>query len=263
MDQARQNQLQGKRILVTRPVGQTAGLVSLIAEHGGEAVCFPLFDIAPPENWQAVDELIARLDAFSLLIFISPNAVTFGLGRLLARRSWPEGLTAGAVGPGTAKMLTEAGIGKVIVPHTHFDSEALLSLDPLQMEQVAGRKVLILRGDGGREILAETLRARGAAVDCVTCYRRTPPTDGAFVVSLLCNNALDAVTLSSSEGLRNLLQLLDTNSLEKLLALPVFVPHQRIADEAARLGLRRVALTEAADSGLVAGMCTYPWFNHE
>ncbi|GHU36311.1 hypothetical protein AGMMS50256_32730 [Betaproteobacteria bacterium] len=263
MNQALQNQLHGKCILVTRPVAQAAELAAQITELGGEAVCFPLINISPLENWQAVDEAIARLEAFSLFIFISPNAVTFGLGRLLARRSWPEGLAAGAVGPGTAKMLREASIGNVIVPRAHFDSEALLSLDPLQTEQVSGRKVLILRGDGGREILAETLRARGAEVECVTCYRRTPPTDGAFVVSLLCNNTLDAVTLSSSEGLRNLLHLLDTDSFEKLLTLPVFVPHQRIADEAVRLGLRRVVLTEPSDSGLVVGMCTYSWSDYE
>jgi uroporphyrinogen-III synthase len=257
------SQLQGKRILVTRPAAQAAELAAQIAAHGGEAICFPLIDIVPPEHWQALDEAIARLEAFSLVIFISPNAVSFGLGRLLSRRSWPESLTAGAVGPGSAKMLTEAGIGKVIVPHTRYDSEALLSLDSLQTERVAGRKVLILRGDGGREILAETLRARGANVECVTCYRRISPPDGTFLVSLLRNNALDAVTLSSSEGLRNLLKLLDTGSLEKLLALPVFVPHQRIADEAARSGLRRAALTGPADSGLVVGMCTYSWSNHE
>ena len=255
--------LQGKRILVTRPAGQAAGLASLIAARGGEAACFPLIDIAPPASWQAVDDLAARLEAFSLAIFISPNAVSFGLGRLLSRRAWPAGLAAGAVGPGTAALLAEAGIREVIVPQGRYDSEALLALDPLRAERVAGRAVLILRGDGGRELLAETLRARGAAVACVACYRRMAPRDGAFVASLLRGDALDAVTLSSSEGLRNFMQLLDTGSREKLLALPVFVPHQRIAEEAARYGLRRVVLTGPADGGLVAGMCTFRWSDHE
>jgi uroporphyrinogen-III synthase len=78
-------------------------------------------------------------------------------------------------------------------------------------------------------------------------------------VSLLRNNALDAVTLSSSEGLRNLTQLLDTGAFGRLSALPVFVPHQRLAEEASRLGLRRVALAGPTDGGLVAGMCSYRW----
>ncbi|MDR3221663.1 MAG: uroporphyrinogen-III synthase [Candidatus Accumulibacter sp.] len=255
--------LLGKRILVTRPAAQARGLASRIAAQGGEAVCFPLIGISAAADWRAVDDAGARLVAFALVIFISPNAVTHGLGRLLRGRRWPDGVAAGAVGPGTAKMLSDAGIGQVIVPRGPYDSEALLALDALRAERVAGRAVLILRGDGGREILAETLRARGAKVECAACYRRVPPADGTPVVSLLCNNALDAVSLSSSEGLRNLMQLLDTGSRERLAALPVFVSHQRIADEAARLGLRRVVLTRPADSGLVAGMCTYRWVDHE
>jgi uroporphyrinogen-III synthase len=255
--------LRGKRILVTRPAGQAVGLTSQIAARGGDAVCFPLIDITPPESWQAVDDAIARLDVYALVLFVSPNAVTHGLGRLLSQRPWPAGLAAGAIGPGTGRMLSQAGLPEVIVPCGRYDSEALLSLDPLRTERVDGRAVLILRGDGGREILAETLRARGADVECVACYRRAPPPDGTLVVSLLRNNALDAVTLSSSEGLRNLMQLLDTDSRERLVSLPVFVPHQRIAEEAARLGLRRVVLTGSTDSGLVAGMCTYRWSNHE
>lgn len=251
--------LLGKRILVTRPAGQAAGLAARIVACGGEAIRFPLIDIAPTEDWRAVDEAIARLDGFALVIFISPNAVTHGLERLLSRRPWPRNLAAAALGPGTAGMLAQAGIPEVIAPRATYDSEALLSLDPLRVERMAGRAVLILRGNGGRDLLAETLRARGARVECAACYRRAAPTDGAFVVSLLRNNALDAVSLSSSEGLRNLVKLLDTGSRERLAGLPVFVPHRRIAGEAARLALRRVVLTEPADSGLVAGLCVYRW----
>lgn len=255
--------LHGRRILVTRPEAQSAGLASLIAEQGGAAISFPLINILPVEDQQPLAEAIARLDGFALAIFISPNAVEFSLPRLLARRDWPEGLQAAAIGPGTVNRLADFGITRVIVPQGRYDSEALLALPPMQAGCVAGKKVLILRGNGGRELLAETLRARGATVECVTCYRREPPSDGAVVVSLLCNNGLDALILSSSEGLRNLLDMLDTDSRERLFDLPVFVPHQRIAEEAARLGLRRVVLTGPADAGLVEGMCNYSWFNHE
>jgi uroporphyrinogen-III synthase len=256
--------LAGKRILVTRPAAQASGLAARIAARGGEATCFPLIDVVPPENWRAMDEAIARLETFTLVIFVSPNAVSFGLERLLSRRPWPERLAAAAIGPGTARKLADAGVAKIVVPSGRYDSEALLALAPLSSERLAGREVLIVRGDGGRDLLAETLRARGAAVECAACYRRVPPQNGAAVVSLLRNNALDAVTLSSSEGLRKLLQLLDTGGRERLLDMPVFVPHQRIADEAARQGLRRVVLAGPADGSLVAGMCTYyRWTDHE
>lgn len=255
--------LQGWRILVTRPAAQSAALASLITERGGEAICFPLLEIHPADDWQPLDDAVARLDQFSLVIFISPNAVEFSLPRLLARRSWRADLQAAAIGPGTVSRLADFGITETIVPQDRYDSEALLALPPLQAGGVAGKKVLILRGNGGRELLAETLGARGATVECVACYRREPPSDSSVLVSLLRNNGLDAVTLSSSEGLRNLLDMLDTGSRERLLALPVFVPHQRIVEEAERHGLRRVVLTGPADAGLVEGLCNYCWLDHE
>ncbi|MDR1709589.1 MAG: uroporphyrinogen-III synthase [Candidatus Accumulibacter sp.] len=256
--------LDGKRILVTRTAGRAEALASIIASRGGEAVCVPLIDIAPPADWRAVDEAAGRLENFALAVFVSPNAVAFGLGRILSRRAWPADLAAAAVGPETAAMLSEAGIEKVIAPGgERFDSEALLAHEALSAGRLAGRSALILRGETGRELLGETLRARGAEVCCVACYRRLAPGGGARVVSLLRNNALDGVALHSSEGLRNLLDMLDTDGRERLAAMPVFVPHPRIADEAARLGLRRVVLTGSADAGLVAGMCTYQWSNHE
>jgi len=255
--------LRGKRVLVTRPEAQAGSLAALIAAHEGAAVCIPLIDIAPVEDWQPLDDALVRLDSFSLAVFISPNAVEFGLSRILSRRPWPQTLRAAAIGPGTVRRLGDSGITGVIVPEGRFDSEALLDLPAFQAGQIAGKNVLILRGNGGRELLAETLRVRGASVECVTCYHRSAPADGTALMSLLRNNRLDAVTLSSSEGLRNLLELLDTGSRERLLALPVFVPHQRIAEEARRLGLRRVVLTGPADAGLVEGLCNFSWLDHE
>ena len=255
--------LQGRRILVTRPARQANGLMALIAARGGESVCFPLIDIAPPADWDSTDAAGRRLEALSLVVFVSPNAVAYGLGRILARHTWPAQLIAAAVGPGTAKALAEAGVERIAVPQARYDSEALLALDDLSTERVQGREVLILRGDGGRELLAETLRERGATVTCVTCYRRLVPQNGASVQSLLRDEALDAVTLSSSEGLRNFMDLLDIDGQARLFKLPAFVPHRRIAEEAARLGLSRVVLTEPADDGLVAGLCTYPWTDHD
>ncbi len=255
--------LAGRRILVTRPEAQAAGLATQIAAYGGEAVCFPLIEISPVEDWAAFDAAMARLAEVSLLVFISPNAVDFALPRLLAARTWPRTLQAVAIGPGTVRRLADFGIAGVIVPEIRFDSEALLELLPLQANAVGGKDVLILRGNGGRELLAETLRARGASVECLTCYRRSAPRNAEPVVSLLRDAALDALTLSSSEGLRNLLELLDTDSLDRLRALPVFVPHARIAEEAARQGLSCVVLTGPADAGLVEGLCNYRWPEHE
>ena len=251
--------LAGKRILVTRPAAQAATLAALIEGQGGEAICFPLLTIAPADNAQPLLQAIDHLDDYALAIFISPNAVDFSVPQMLARRPWPAALQAAAIGPGTVAQLAGHGIGPVIAPAQRFDSEALLERPELQAERVAGQKVLILRGNGGRELLAETLAARGARVDAVACYQRSAVTGKEPLLSLLRNNRLDALTLSSSEGLHALLALLDTDAGERLRSLPVFVPHRRIYEIAGELGLSRRVLTAPADAGIIAGLCEYYW----
>ena len=257
------NVLRGQRILVTRPAAQAATLAAMIAGEGGEPVLFPLLEIAPADDLTALDEAIAHLDDYAIAVFISPNAVDFSVPYLLERCAWPVGLRAAVIGPGTAAQLTRYGIAAAIAPSARFDSEGVLDLPALQAEHVAGKRILILRGNGGRELLADTLRQRGAEVDCVTCYHRAAPANGEAVVSRLRNNALDALTISSSEGLRNLLALLDTESIERLRRVPIFVPHRRIAEFAAESGLGHVVLTGPADAGILASLCAYPWPRHE
>lgn len=255
--------LHGKRILVTRPAEQTGDLARMIAEQGGQAVLFPLLEIGAVDDLLPLQRAIDQLDDYAVAIFISPNAVAYSLPPILAARRWPVGLRAAAIGPSTAAQLSAQGIADVIFPADRFDSEALLELPAFAADALAGRKVLLLRGDGGRELLAQTLVQRGAQVDAVSCYRRSPPTDGAPLVSLLSNRQIDALTISSSEGLRNLLVLLDTDALALLRQLPLFVPHQRIAQVAAELGLLRVVLSAPADAGIIESLRAYRWSDHE
>jgi uroporphyrinogen-III synthase len=255
--------LQGKRILVTRPAAQVADLAGRIVALGGEPIVFPLLEIGPADDPVPLAEAIDRLDEYATIVFISPNAVEFGLPPIRARRDWPSSATAAAIGQSTAALLAHYKIPRIVAPAERFDSESLLELDHFAAARVVGRRVLILRGNGGRELLADTLTARGAEVDCVPCYHRSSPADGAPLMSLLRNNRLDALTVSSSEGLRNLAALLDTDAYERLRALPVFVPHQRIADTGYALGLERVILTAPADAGIIKGLCAYNWLHHE
>lgn len=255
--------LRGRRILVTRPAAQAAALAQRIVKLGGEPVLFPLLEIGPADDLAPLDHAIARLDHYAIAVFISPNAVEYSAPRILEQRAWPSGLQAAAIGQSTTAQLTAHGIEQVIAPTAHFDSEGVLELPAFQPERIAGMRVLILRGNGGRELLADTLRQRGATVDCVTCYHRSAPVDGGLILSRLRNNVLDALTISSSEGLRNLLALLDTEAIESLRRLPLFVPHQRIAEVAAELGLANVVLTGPADAGIVESLCSYPWPRHE
>ncbi len=158
------------------------------------------------------------------------------------------------------RALAAHGVGGCVAPGERFDSEALLALPDLQRERVAGRRVAIFRGDGGRELLADTLRERGAAVDCITCYRRRPPAGGAeCLLAAWRAGRLDAITVSSSEGLRYLVDMLDGEGRARLAATPLFVPHARIAENARLLNLQQVVLTAPADAGIIAGLCAYNW----
>lgn len=252
--------LAGKTIVVTRPRAQSQALAAAIAAAGGEPLIFPLLEISPADDPAPLNQALDRLGDYALAVFISPNAVDYSLPDILATGPWPVGLVPAAVGQGTVKALAGHGVGGCVAPTERFDSEALLALPELQADRVAGRRVAIFRGHGGRELLADTLRARGATVDCITCYRRSAPSAGAApLLDAWRAGRLDAITVSSSEGLRYLVDMLDGEGRRFLAATPLFVPHERIAHNARDLGLERVLLTAPADAGIIAGLCAYNW----
>lgn len=251
--------LAGRTIVVTRPLAQAGALAGQIAAAGGTPVVFPLLEIGPAPDPAPLAAAIDALDSYALAAFVSPNAVAHSVPAILARRAWPDALCAAAVGQGTLRALAALGIDG-IAPRTRFDSEALLELPELAPARVAGRRVVIFRGDGGRELLADTLRSRGAQVDCVTCYTRSAPAGGPGpLLAHWADGGIDAIAVSSSEGLRFLWDMLDADGRARLAATALFVPHARIAENAHALGLARVVLTDAADAGLFAGLCAYNW----
>lgn len=250
--------LAGTHILVTRPAAQAAPLCRAIRAAGGIPVVFPLIEIRDVTDRGPLEDAAAHLDAYDFAVFVSPNAVERALAAIRAVRPWPAALRAVTVGTSSERALAQAGIEGVIAPRERFDSEALLECPELAPEQVRGRAVVIFRGDGGRELLGDELIRRGARVDYVPCYRRAVPQgDGAALTAAWREGRLDAITLTSSEGLRNLWALLDAEGRELLAGSPVFVPHARIAEGARALGLRQVALTGPADAGLLAGLVQY------
>jgi uroporphyrinogen-III synthase len=255
--------LAGRRIVVTRPTAQALNLVDLIRAAGGEPIALPLLEIAPAVDATALARTIARLADYALAIFVSPNAVAHFVAQLRAQGGWPPALRAAAIGGSTAAALADAGVSSIVAPAGRFDSEALLELPELSATAIVGRRVLIVRGNGGRELIAETLHERGAIVDAVAAYERSPAPSAAAIVSLLRNKKLDALTISSSEGLRVLFAMLDTDACASLRATPTFVSHQRINALAVELGLRRVILTAPGDAALVAELCKYNWPSHE
>ena len=247
--------LSGRHIVVTRPSGQADSLCTAIEARGGIALRFPVLAIGAPGDSRALDDVIARLDGFDLAFFVSPNAVSHALGPILARRAWPRGLRVATVGKGSERALAGYGFGGVIAPQSGFDSESVLALPEFATDAVDGRRVVIFRGDGGRDLLGETLCGRGATVEYVTCYRRyCPDIDPSPVLRLAAEGRLDAITLTSSEGVGNLRTMVGETGWPALRAVAVFAPHPRIVEHARATGFERVFETPAGDEGLVGAL---------
>jgi uroporphyrinogen-III synthase len=251
--------LAGVRVLVTRPAHQAEHLVQLIEQSGGEAIRFPVVEITEPTDPAALRARIDRLVEFDLAIFISANAVERALPLVHARYPvLPVALTLAAIGAGTVRALRRFGVENVLAPTARFDSEALLALPPLQ--QVRGRKIVIFRGEGGRELLGDTLTARGAAVEYAECYRRRRPvSDIAPLVQRWARGGIDIVVCTSVEGLHNLQTLLGAADSRWLLRTPLVVVSARLAAAARALGCRHepVSAQEASDEAIVAAIETW------
>ena len=243
--------LAGLKVLVTRPRDQADGLAQAIVQAGGIPLLFPLLDIAPVEDAAVLQRQVSHLARCDLAIFISPNAVKFGMAAI-ATSGLALDMKVATVGQGSAKALRAAGVSEVIAPAERFDSEGLLALPELQ--RIAGWRVMIFRGDGGRELLGDTLKARGAEVEYVACYRRGRPQDNA---GELLQAQPDAITVTSSEALGYLWQMLDTEALSVLRDTPLFVPHPRIAELARSQGWTEVHLTGAGDEGLISALLSW------
>lgn len=251
--------LAGRGIVLTRPEGLADGLAARIGESGGRALLFPAMRIEAPNDLDAVLALIDRLDAFDLAVFISPSAVREALKHVRTRRGedpWPDSLAVAAIGRGTRRELERQGFGEVIAPAGGADSEALLAMPALQA--VEGRQVIVFRGEGGRELLGDTLRARGAKLAYAECYRRArPDADGAALLAHWARGSVHAVVVSSSDGLANVCDMLGPPGRQWLRDTPVFVPHARVAEAARQQGIREVVVAGAGEAETHAALVAY------
>ena len=240
-------------ILVTRPAHQAAGLCGLIESHNGVAIGFPALEILPP-----VDQALPASQlhqASGIVIFVSPNAVQFGLRLLGDERLSPE-LTLGAVGNATAKALTDAGYRVDLVPQGRYDSEGLLALPALR--RVAGKPVLIVRGVGGRPLLGESLQQRGADLVYAEVYRRACPDTDPSGLLARWSGEVSLVTATSNEVLENLRTILGVEGWPLLRRTPLLVISERMQAMAREMGFERILLAEqAADQAILQCICDW------
>lgn len=216
--------LAGYRVLVTRPLHQSKELVTAIEQAGGQAIQFPVMQIVGRSAGIIETELAAVPDP-DIVIFVSTNAVIHGLPAIRTSRA-----KLAAVGPSTRAAIESAGATVSIEPESTFDSEGLL-LHP-DLNEVKGKTVLIVRGESGRELLADTLRSRGADVHYLSAYRReirmAPPGELEALGSNLRRGQIDCITVMSVESLKNLLQQLPPDALPALRNTPLVAPGTRV-----------------------------------
>jgi uroporphyrinogen-III synthase len=240
--------LAGVGVAITRPSDQAKKLTSLIEAAGGHVILFPLIEIVGLNDYSQFKREIAHIADYDWVIFISSNAVQHGMPRLL-KHPIPNHLRFAAIGPVTAKELQDFGIQNVLIPVGRFDSESLLSLPDLQQTQ--GKKVMIVRGIGGREVLAETLKSRGAEVTFAECYQRINPQKNIDALhQSWSNQQLQAIVVTSSEAMRHLLDLaIDAPWLREIT---LYVNHARIAEQPIAMGLNVKVAQAPGDEAMLA-----------
>jgi uroporphyrinogen-III synthase len=243
------------RVLVTRPAGQSQRLCDLIEAAGHECIRLPTIEIQPAADPYRLEAIADTLDDYDLAVFVSVNAVQMGLERILDQRDWPEQTRIATVGARSAEALQAYGLSVDLVPEHQFNSEALLALE--ELEDMTGRNVVIFRGNGGRDVLRDTLLERGAEVEYVEAYRRVCPTvDPGLLHTLLQPGYLDCITITSNEALQNLFNLAGSEGQGALRQIPLVVIGERQARLAAQLGFMHAPLVaaHASDAAIVAAL---------
>lgn len=248
-------------VVITRPRQQAEPLARAVAALGREAVLLPLLEISALDEDAALRLVLAGLASYALVVFVSPNAIDAAFAHI---EDWPAGVDIGVVGEGSRAALAKHGVGdgrvRIHCPKDPAFSDSEHLLQALDLERLAGRRVLVVRGEGGRELLPDALRGAGALVETVASYRRAVPgltPQLAHRLAGLLARPNDWI-ITSSEALRGLVSLverLETIELQhQLRQQRLIVPHARIHETARALGFGRLVLTGSGDERLLAAL---------
>ncbi len=248
--------LQGLNVLVTRPGHQCGPLCAMLESEGATPVQFPVLAIEPVADSEALTAQFDALPEQQLVIFTSPNAVNACMDIMRRQgRDWPQGPEVAAIGRATADALAAAGVPVAVCPEGPYTSEGLLAHP--RLHQVSGQRILLIRGEGGRQLLTDTLRERGAEVGLLEVYRRIrPEADPAPLLERWDRGGLDVVVVTSLEGLDNLIALVGPDGREALLGTGLVTVSGRVATAARVRGFQGgiVVAPEASDGGLIEGL---------
>lgn len=248
-------------VVITRPLAQAKPLARQVSAIGREAVVFPLLEILPLQDTTTLRATLAQLDNFAMVAFVSPNAIDAAFAHI---PQWPLHIPLAVVGEGSRAALAQHGLtpanATIISPVDRQRTDSQTLLEVLDIESLRGKKVLIIRGETGRELLADALREKGVEVEQLAAYRREAPEldeERRQALVRLLDAGADWV-ITSSEALRYLLQMVREAAgdagVVKMQQQYLIVPHVRIAETARALGFTDVTQTGSGDEQLIAAL---------
>ncbi len=254
-----------RQVVITRPLAQAGALARQVAALGSTPVVFPLLEIQPLPDPAALRAALDDLDSYAMVAFVSPNAIDAAFA---LRPVWPAGIVLAVVGEGSRKALARHGVTEhnatILSPANLQQTDSQTLLESLDKTLLKDKRVLIIRGETGRELLADELRAAGARVDQVAAYRRSAPVLDAHrraqLAELLASQNVWVIT--SSEALHNLIQMVSQLAgdagVAKMQQQSILAPHARIMETAETLGFQHITLTGSGDEGLLAALQSCP-----
>ena len=253
------DRLRGQLILNTRPVHQQAELTSLLEQEGAQVLSFPVIDIVALESSLAQQRLTRQISSYDILLFVSRNAVD-GAFRYIDSSRLKPGLCFGVIGTATRLALAQrvSGLDSCLLAGAPYNSETLLEADALH--QVAGKRVLIVRGQQGRSLLGDELAARGAEVDYCEVYRRElPARDVADFNRVVDHEFPTLAILTSNVGMQNLIELVDQVAAGRLRRIPWLLISERMRESAVNLGHNApiIIAHSASDKGIHQAICAW------
>jgi len=240
---AKTQSLQGVGVLVTRPKTQAEALSKLIKAAGGHAIIFPTLIINETHNRQKALSTLHKIASHDWLFFVSANAVHYAAKLLGGTFKTPQQIKIAAVGKATKNALSQYKLLADLTPPHTSSSEALLS--QLEGQNMHEKKCMIIRGEGGRETLKQTLQSYGATVSYAEVYRRDcPDSDTGQLVSSWKNGEINYVTATSGESLKNLITLIGSTEQELLRQTPLLTVSKRIEKMAHNAGIKQVIVSK-------------------
>lgn len=244
--------LSNKTILITRPTGREGNLRRLIEHAGGNIIHYPVISITPPplKKIESLKRFNNKLPDYNIAIFISPTAVDQSH---LYFPVLPKHLTIASIGSKTSDALAGKDLTVNIEAPDH-DTESLLTLKAFQLPDIREQKIIIFRGTGGRALLGDTLKQRGAHVQYVETYQRKVSNLSPLNKQQL--ETLDAIVINSQESLRNLLTL--ASDTHAILDIPITVPNQRAYELAHQFNFKTIITAEnATDEAAIDILLSY------